>query len=242
MRILKCVGLAAALVSAPALAMVGETSPAPELSKNLVMVLTREGGGAGFCTASVLAANVILTAAHCVTSLPNMRVHFGDTSSPPRLIEIAAVAVHPQFHVNAIASRERSVDLALIKLKTPLPAEFQPLEIGSGEIGLNMPLELAGFGLTIEGNGRSAGKLLQGEVTLRAPLSNLLLWMEGKNVGTKNTGACTGDSGGPVLQNGALVGVITWTTGDAGHHCGKLTQAIRLAPQMGWIRNVMTAW
>ena len=237
MRILKCVGLAAALVSAPALAMVGETSPAPELSKNLVMVLTREGSGAGFCTASVLAANVILTAAHCVTSLPNMRVHFGDTASPPPLIEIAAVAVHPQFHANAIATRERSVDLALIKLKTPLPAEFQPLEIGISEIGLNTPLQLAGFGLTIEGNGRSAGKLLQGEVTLHAPLSNLLLWMEGKN-----TGACTGDSGGPVLQSGVLVGVITWTTGYAGHHCGKLTQAIRLAPQMGWIGDVMTGW
>jgi len=237
MRILKCVGLAAALVSAPAVAMVGETSPAPELSKNLVMVLTREGSGAGLCTASVLAANVILTAAHCVTALPNMRVHFGDTASPPRLIEIAAVAVHPQFHANAIATRERSVDLALIKLKTPLPAEFEPLEIGSSEIGLNTPLELAGFGLTIEGNGRSAGKLLQGEVTLHAPLSNLLLWMEGKN-----TGACTGDSGGPVLQSGALVGVITWTTGDDGHHCGKLTQAIRLAPQTGWVKAVMAGW
>ena len=237
MRILKCFGLAAALVSAPASAMVGETSPAPELAKNLVMVLTRQGSGAGFCTASVLASNVILTAAHCVTSLPNMRVHFGDTASPPRLIEIAAVAVHPQFHANAIATRERSVDLALIKLKTPLPDGFQSLEFGSGEIIVGAPLQLAGFGLAVEGDGHSAGKLLQAEVTLRAPLSNLLLWMEGDK-----TGACTGDSGGPVLQNGALVGVISWTTGEAGHHCGKLTQAIRLAPQMGWVNEVMKGW
>lgn len=238
MRILKLISLAAALVASPAQAVVGDAFPAPELSKNLVMVLTRSAGGAGFCTAEVLAPNVVLTAAHCVTKAADMRVHFNDTASPPRLIEVAEVKVHPQFHADAIKMRERSVDLALVRLKTPLPADFTPLPFGEmREIDLGTRLEVAGYGLTQEGEARSSGKLMQAEVTLRAPLSMLLLWMDGKG-----TGACTGDSGGPVLQDGALVGVISWTEGETGAHCGKLTQAIWLMPQMGWINGVMKGW
>ncbi len=243
MRIFRLWLVAMTLMSGPARAMVGDTSPAPELAKNLVMVLTREGSGAGFCTAEVLAPDIVLTAAHCVTKPANMRVHFNDSATPPRLIEVADVRVHPAFHADAIKTRERSVDLALVRLKAPLPPEFKPLPLSeTAGIDIGAPLELAGYGLTKEGDARSSGTLMRADVTLRAPLSNLLLWMEGAGASSKNTGACTGDSGGAVLQSGTLVGVISWTEGEGGHHCGKLTQAISLAPQVGWVKGVMKGW
>ncbi|MFM8750809.1 MAG: hypothetical protein ACKODO_12200, partial [Rhabdaerophilum sp.] len=58
---------------------------------------------------------------------------------------------------------------------------------------------------------------------------------------------CTGDSGGPVLATGfggkVIVGVVYGreSFGDA-RSCGTIGQAVRLAPQAGWIEQNLARW
>jgi secreted trypsin-like serine protease len=51
-------------------------------------------------------------------------------------------------------------------------------------------------------------------------------------------GACTGDSGAPVYENGALVGVVSWSTGpNLEDGCGGLTGVTPLTLYRGWIAD-----
>jgi Trypsin len=65
-----------ACLSGPVFALVGPAREAPELAPYVVTVLDKSGGGASFCTASVIAPNVVLTAAHCVSNLSDARVFY----------------------------------------------------------------------------------------------------------------------------------------------------------------------
>ena len=217
-----------------ALAMVGAAAPAPDLASQLLMVLTRTAGSAGFCTGTVLSRTKILTAAHCMGAPENMRIHYRDGQNALVLLEVKSVAIHPDFHAQAPKTREKSIDLAIVTLTKPLPDRFEPADLTQPpRVDLGDTLTLAGFGITREGQSASSGNLLKGEVTLRPPKSEVLFWLENPH----GLGACTGDSGGPVFFQGALVGVISWTEGIAPAHCGKLTQAIRIDSQMNWVRK-----
>ena len=146
--------------------------------------------------------------------------------------------MHPGYHANAVRSRHRSIDLALLQLPTPLPATFKPATLadaGAAEIGAGV--DIVGFGLADERAPRTGGVLRQGAARVRQPRSDILLWLDGPTYG------CTGDSGGAVLDaaSGAVLGVIAWAQG-SGHACGTLTQAIRLAPASPWIDAVGAGW
>jgi secreted trypsin-like serine protease len=78
---------------------------------------------------------------------------------------------------------------------------------------------------------------------VRAPLSTTLLWAEDPN--KTGLGACSGDSGGPILSgDGAKVlAITTWSAGSGGgKRCGAVTQGPFVAPQRGWIDSVLRKW
>ena len=231
-KIGSCLVLALGLTTR-ALAMVGPATPAPKLATQVLMVLARTPAGAGFCSGTVLSRTKILTAAHCVGAPESMRIYDRDAQNAPVLLEVSSVTIHPDFHAAAPKTREKSIDLAIVTVKNALPERFQPANLTQPQrLELGDTLTLAGFGVTQENEGASSGTLLQGDVLLRAPKSDVLFWLDNPN----SLGACTGDSGGPVFYKGALVGVIAWSVGIPPHHCGKLTQAIRLNGQMDWVR------
>ncbi|MCI0699240.1 trypsin-like serine protease, partial [candidate division KSB1 bacterium] len=83
--------LSGLVFTAPVFALVGPARQAPEFAPYAIMVLDNSGGAgsASFCTASVIAPDVVLTAAHCVSGLSAMRVFFRD-SEGNRVFLIAA--------------------------------------------------------------------------------------------------------------------------------------------------------
>ena len=234
--------LAACLASGPSQALVGESDLNGPMAPHAVMVLTNSAKGAGFCTGVVIAREAILTAAHCVTALAKTMVFFKQGEAPV-FLPPAAIAIHPGYKAQAPRTRERSIDLALIRTSAPLPAPFTPVMLDDrGAVTVGADFGISGFGLTREGQGASGGVLHWGKLRARAPLSAILLWAEDPNA--RGFGACEGDSGGPVfnLATNALVAITSWTEGEGKTHCGKLTQAALIAPQRAWMDGVLRGW
>ena len=148
------------MAGSPALALVGPSTEDACFADHVVMVLKRGVDRAGFCTGVVLAPRVILTAAHCVAAIGDMRVHYRDDAGQPVLIEVDAVAVHPGYRADAAARRVVSIDLALVATRTPLDARFSAAALDdSGVVAVGTPLRIFGYGVAREGEGSSAGVL-----------------------------------------------------------------------------------
>ena len=234
---------AACAAGSPARSLVGPASEDRTFAGHVVMVLQRGVDRAGFCTGVVVAPQAVLTAAHCITAIKDMRIHYRDDSGKPVLLEVRAVATHPGYRADAIAKRIVSIDLALVETQTPLEPRFSPAPLDdSGTVAVGQSLRIVGYGVGREGQGASAGVLRSAPLQVRAPLSAVLLWAEDPN--GAGAGGCTGDSGGPILSgDGAKVlAITTWSAGTGGKRCGAVTQGPLLAPQRGWIDGVLKGW
>jgi hypothetical protein len=232
-----CVAIVSLMLPHGAGAIVGNSANDTKWQNQIVMVLSRSGRQAGFCSGIVLTRTIILTAAHCVANASDTRVYL--PGQP--LLPLSRIAKHPDFHADAPRTRSRSIDLALVEIAEPLPAEFAvPAFAGAQRYEAGTAFEIAGFGVSREDDAKTSGTLRAGHVMLRAPLSSVLLWLEDPQ---HETGACTGDSGGPVFtEGGKLAAIIAFAEGSGSRHCGKLTQAVLVAPHRGWIEGVIQSW
>src|ERR671921_503589 len=135
----------ALLMPSAAGAVVGGSEDKGPLSRSTVMVLSSKGG---VCSAVVLARDVVLTAAHCVTGAPEHRVHFRDETGEPVLLTPSAKAVHPGYRAKAIETRQRSIDLALVRIPEALPARFERATLTAAKVAENDPVVVGGYGLS----------------------------------------------------------------------------------------------
>lgn len=217
-------------LAGPASAVVGG---APETATGAVMVLSSNGG---VCTGVVVAPGAVLTAGHCLAPRLVHRVHYKGVDGAPVLAEPAAQAVHPGYDAGAIAGRRRSIDLALLRLASPLPLPFAAVPLSDAMPRAGEILGVAGYGVAIPGDPRSSGTYRQARVPVVEPYgpSRLLVWLKG----TKGTGACQGDSGGPVTDAVGVVAVAAWVGGA----CGGLSQGVLVGPQRAWIDATLAGW
>lgn len=226
-------------VASPAGAVVGGSAEPHALARSGVMVLNSRGG---VCSALVLAPDVVLTAGHCASGAQTHRVHFKDEAGAPVLVEPAAIVVHPGYSAGAEKTRRRSVDLALIRLPSPLPSRFGTATLASRTAANGETVTVGGFGVAREGDGRSSGTFRTTGLTIVEPYGpgRILLWAAPTG---GIAGACQGDSGGPITDDGgATLAVTSWARGTGGRGCGELTQGVLVAPQRGWIDATLSRW
>ncbi|MGH6794377.1 MAG: S1 family peptidase, partial [Methylocella sp.] len=201
--------LSGMVLAAPAFAIVGPAREAPDFTAYAVSVLDKSGGGsASFCTASVIAQDVVLTAAHCVSNLANTQVFFRGGDRQLVFFEVASIAVHPEFRPKIGRKHLISIDLALLRLATPLPPAFKPIELtGTNPIAIGQPFRIAGLGRADESVSGTSGVLRAGVLVASGPKSPVLVWLTDPD--RTGLGGCTGDSGAPILAIGqpALVAV-----------------------------------
>jgi hypothetical protein len=148
--------------------------------------------GAYYCSGVVIARHAVVTAAHCGRG---MRVLTGDRS-----YGIASVSR------SAVLDDGRRVevkgDAAILHLSLPLPAVVAAAPVGEGS---GDSFTIAGYGTTDERWRGTFGRLHEAHLVNAG--DNVLV--DPKRSGNISASACFGDSGGPVLRGGELVGIIT---------------------------------
>jgi secreted trypsin-like serine protease len=170
-----------------------------------------------FCTATVIAPDVLLTAAHCVDEANHPSFTFGVFTGPdaneytqvsdlaPELLAVSEIHVHPDYDT----APPFTADIALVKMAAPLsiepvPIAWQPLpeDIAGSEA------RIVGYG-QIEYEQSNAAKHSATTVVAAVDPGDTI------TVGDADHRSCIGDSGGPALVEldgvETLVGVNSYT-------------------------------
>jgi secreted trypsin-like serine protease len=230
----------AACASSSAWALGGDAASdaGSRLESRVVMVLGSRGS---VCSGAVLSPTVVITAGHCVSGSGRYAVAYREGGSPV-LQEVRQVARHPEFS----RTQKVSIDMALIRLRTPLPTRFAPvaLDDNADDDVVGSRKTVAGFGLAREGDEGSAGTLRSAQLTILPRYYPRYMRL---GLPSGDVRICKGDSGGPVLADGLLGTTITGVIYASerlrgGRFCGDTAQAVRIAPQRPWIDKVRAGW
>jgi Trypsin len=156
--------------------------------------------GDGYCSGVVIAPRLVVTARHCAYGMSVLAAH--------RYYRVAKVSRDGvlddgrRVHVSG--------DASILHLSKPLPETIAAVPVGDGD-GDNFII--AGYG--------GSGILHQANLVAAGPYA---LVDPGRD-GAISASACFGDSGGPVLRGGVLVGVITRAAHPSPRRaCGDLTR------------------
>lgn len=227
---------------AAARAMVGGAAPAEDgAGRSVVMILGSYGTA---CTATAIARDLLLTAAHCVQPGADYKLLGSKPGQAPMLKTIARIERDPQFDLKRLFAHLATADVALLKLAEPLPPTIPPVPLaGDTEtVAVGDTLVVAGYGVTVHGAERLDGLVRAATLTVTGQPGPLQIRLfdpdtKGERAGL---GACTGDSGAPAFRETnnqrAIVGVVSWSTGPKlTGGCGGLTGITPLQRYRPWI-------
>jgi secreted trypsin-like serine protease len=242
-----CLAAVALLSASPAGAIVGGGAPATDGIARAVVTIV--GSRGNFCTGSVIAPKIVLTAAHCVQ--PGAEYRIVDYSGgAPALQNVRSVAIHPAFQMEAMSSHRATADVALLLLEQPAKGKATAI-LGAPAIPIAVGgrFTIAGIGVTVRGDGRSGGTIrVAGLVASGRPGTLQIRLVDPVAQGTRDgLGACTGDSGAPVFEDKsggpAIVGVVSWSTGPNGSAgCGGITGVTPLTLYRDWLLQTARQW
>lgn len=226
----------------PGWAMVGGATPAADgAGRSVVMIL---GSYGTVCTATAIARDLLLTAAHCVQPGADYKLAASPPGPAPVLKDIARIERDPQFDIKRLFGHLATADVALLKLAEPLPAKTPTSSLDAEEepVAVGDALTVAGYGVAVRGDGRTGGTVRAATlVATGVPGSLQIRLYDPRTKGeTAGVGACAGDSGAPAFRDrdGRLVviGVVSWSTGpQLSEGCGGLTGVTPLARYRAWI-------
>src|SRR5690606_17853242 len=130
-----------------------------------------------------------------------------------------------------------------------LPGRPLPLGVPLRPIAAGQQFIVAGVGVAIPGDGRSGGiaRVARLNATGRPGTLQIRLVDPTTDNIRPGLGACTGDSGGPVLQaqdgRAPIVGVVSWSTAaNNASGCGGLTGVTPLSRYYDWIVTTARQW
>ena len=207
-------------------------------------VVRVESSAGEICSGTLIGQDVVLTAAHCVMHRAAYSVVVTDPDFRQRRIRVSASSLHPDFVPGTTPEDQPGVDLAMLKLSQGVGGGFRPLDPRGGAIGTGDGVDIAGYGVVAE-NRRDTARTLRsahlvsiGELQVANRVT--VITDAQRMAATAGAGACLGDSGGPILRNGQMVGVVSWSSGAmrqgrARTACGGFTAVTPTGQHASWI-------
>jgi len=248
MKFASAIVLSLMILVSPARAIVGGAAPAPEtIARSVVTIVGSRGN---FCTGSVIAPSLVLTVAHCVQPGADYKIVQYGADKTPQLQDVKSVAIHPGFRMEAMLAHRATADVALLRLAGP-PTSKTPAPLGMPQlpIAVGAKFTIAGVGVTVRGNGKSAGTIRSAALTATGKPGTLQMRLVDPATMGAREGlcACTGDSGSPVFEDqqgsATIIGVVSWSTGANGSGgCGGITGVTPLTLYRDWILQTARQW
>jgi len=244
--IFRIVTVAVLLFATPVHAIVGGAAPAAEdVGRSVVTIV---GSGGNSCSGTLIAPDLVLSVAHCVGPGAIYKIVEYGRDRQPELRDVRRVAVHPGFDIKTMLAHRATADVSLLQLETP-KADQSAIGVPMAPLAAGNRFTIAGIGVTIRGNGKSAGVVRSADLVATGHPGTLQIRLVDPAAGgtREGLGACTGDSGGPVFEDQqgkqVVVGVVDWSTGPNGSDgCGGLTGVTPLTLYRDWIMQTARRW
>lgn len=185
-------------------------------------------GPHNLCSAIVVGARVVVTAAHCLDATKSYRVQLGsDEKAMGRSIAVSEVHAYPRY-TGPGDDQRAGFDLAVAITAEDLGVAPMPLASDADGILDGASVDVVGFGQSDRLSGSSIGVRYRATVPVVGVCERLF------GTGTESAGFCGGDSGGAVVSAGKLVGVIAFGLKP---QCAPPGFATRVAPYARWVRS-----
>ncbi|MEU4424233.1 trypsin-like serine protease [Actinoplanes sp. NPDC024001] len=172
--------------------------------------------GSFTCSGSLISANYVLTARHCISGTMSVRIGSVNRTS-------GGVT-------RTVSSTSSRYDLALMRLSSPVSTSYMPLSSAYPPVGSTN--SIYGWGMTCY-SGCSASTVLK-TASVRVTSTSATDAYGGRAIASTriNGNAWRGDSGGPQVYNGAQVGVASTADGSSRQYYGSV------AYNRAWITSV----
>ncbi len=204
------------------------------------------------CTASIVSAKFLVTAAHCVNpkSPASLRVVYGtDLNNKATIVAVGKVTGAMQSDGWATNQNQdkNTGDIAIVRLASALPAGFAPAQILNqpGALQAGQDILLAGYGISTghpnpsSPNDSGAGTLRQVVTKMIDPAYSQTEVMLDESHGK---GACHGDSGGPAYVNvGGKAMLFGVTSRGTDQFCSKGVIYTNILAYSAWLTKAAQA-
>ncbi|RLN49494.1 hypothetical protein BBJ28_00011123 [Nothophytophthora sp. Chile5] len=194
----------------------------------IVSLREDEAGGTTYCGGTLIASQYVLTAGHCVktdgtTMYASIGSAYGSGTEEGEQIKVAEGYVHPMYNKST-----HLYDVGVLKLETAASESTLALCAADGsDETVGTVATVRGWGLTENGSESETLQEVNVAIISNADCNKMYenRITDGMICAGDGNGkdSCNGDSGGPLMANDVLVGLVSWG-GECGVDAGVYTR------------------